>query len=93
MVLISLGVLPKGATMSLRSIKRVDFAGNVLLVAAVTSILIAWTWGGSQYPWSYWRTLVPLVLSFWSVVGTVEMRMLILDISHVLSFVYSISDR
>ncbi|KAI0966353.1 putative multidrug resistance protein fnx1 [Xylaria arbuscula] len=44
------------------SIKRVDFAGNVLLATAITSILLALTWGGGQFPWSSWRTILPLVL-------------------------------
>lgn len=61
-VILSLGALPKGATMSLSSIKRVDFAGNALLVASITSILIALTWGGDEFPWSSFRTLVPLIL-------------------------------
>ncbi|KAI1419260.1 putative multidrug resistance protein fnx1 [Xylaria sp. FL1777] len=62
MVVVSLGALPKGSTVSLSSLKRVDFAGNTLLVAAITSILLALTWGGGQYPWSSWHTIVPLVL-------------------------------
>lgn len=62
MVLLSLGALPKGSTMSLSSIKRVDFAGNALLAAAITSILLSLTWGGGLYPWSSWRTILPLVL-------------------------------
>ncbi|KAK9769997.1 putative Efflux pump FUS6 [Seiridium cardinale] len=62
MVIISLEALPKGSTMSLSSLKRVDFAGNILLVAAITSILLALTWGGGEEPWSSWRTIVPLVL-------------------------------
>ncbi|KAL7619779.1 hypothetical protein AAE478_010321 [Parahypoxylon ruwenzoriense] len=62
MVIVSLGALPKGSNMSLSSLKRVDLAGNVLLGAAITSILIALTWGGGEEPWSSWRTIVPLVL-------------------------------
>ncbi|KAJ2993409.1 hypothetical protein NUW58_g1852 [Xylaria curta] len=61
-VIASLGALPKGATVSLSSIKRIDFAGNALLVTAITSILLALTWGGEQYPWSSYQTIVPLVL-------------------------------
>ncbi|RYP28941.1 hypothetical protein DL767_006976 [Monosporascus sp. MG133] len=44
------------------SLKRVDFSGNLLLIAAVVSVLLALTWGGVDYPWSSWRTIVPLVL-------------------------------
>ncbi|TVY16904.1 Efflux pump FUS6 [Lachnellula arida] len=62
MVIISLGALPKGSSMSLSSLKRVDFAGNTLLVSAITSILLALTWGGGEEPWSSWRTILPLSL-------------------------------
>ncbi|KAI1328160.1 putative multidrug resistance protein fnx1 [Xylariaceae sp. FL0255] len=62
MVIVSLGALPKGSTISLSSIKRVDFAGNALLVTSITSILLALTWGGDEFPWSSFRTIVPLVL-------------------------------
>ncbi|RYP41492.1 hypothetical protein DL767_000997 [Monosporascus sp. MG133] len=44
------------------SLKRVDFAGNSLLIASVVAILLALTWGGVIYEWSAWRTLVPLIL-------------------------------
>jgi len=44
------------------SLKRVDLGGNALLVASVVAVLIALTWGGTEYPWSSWRTLVPLIL-------------------------------
>ncbi|KAK0618507.1 multidrug resistance protein Fnx1 [Bombardia bombarda] len=44
------------------SLKRVDLGGNALLVASVASVLIALTWGGTQYAWSSFRTVMPLVL-------------------------------
>ncbi|KUI61328.1 hypothetical protein VP1G_08506 [Cytospora mali] len=44
------------------SLKRVDMAGNALLVASIVAVLLALTWGGDQYPWSSWHTLVPLIL-------------------------------
>lgn len=62
MVLVSLGALSSGSNMTTSTMKRVDWAGNALLVAAVTSILLALTWGGSEQPWSSWRTILPLVL-------------------------------
>ncbi|KAI1490017.1 putative multidrug resistance protein fnx1 [Biscogniauxia mediterranea] len=49
------------------SIKRVDFAGNALLVASIVSILLALTWGGVVYAWSSWRTLLPLILGFFGI--------------------------
>jgi EmrB/QacA subfamily drug resistance transporter len=62
MVIVSLGALPKGSRVSLSSLKRVDWTGNILLVASITSILLALTWGGGQEPWSSWRAILPLVL-------------------------------
>lgn len=62
MVITSLGALPKGARVSLSSLKRIDITGNVILICAITSILIALTWGGGQYPWSSWKTILPLTL-------------------------------
>ncbi|KAI0197939.1 putative multidrug resistance protein fnx1 [Astrocystis sublimbata] len=63
MVVLSLKALPQGSNlMSKSAVKRIDFAGNALLVASITSILIALTWGGQEFPWSSFRTLVPLVL-------------------------------
>lgn len=44
--------------------KRVDLGGNALLVASVVAVLIALTWGGTQYEWSSWRTPLPLILGF-----------------------------
>ena len=44
------------------SIKRVDLGGNALLIASVVAVLIALTWGGTEYDWSSYRTLVPLIL-------------------------------
>jgi EmrB/QacA subfamily drug resistance transporter len=34
-----------------RMVHRIDWAGTVLLVSAVGSILLAVTWGGTQYAW------------------------------------------
>ncbi|KAI1316659.1 putative multidrug resistance protein fnx1 [Xylariaceae sp. FL0255] len=63
MVVVSLKALPKGSSLISKSaIKRIDFAGNALLVTSITSILIALTWGGQEFPWSSFRTIVPLVL-------------------------------
>ena len=31
--------------------RRIDYLGSVLLVGAVTSVVLATTWGGTTYPW------------------------------------------
>ena len=45
-----------------QKLKRVDWMGNVIFVASTTSFLIPLTWGGVQYPWNSWHTLVPLLI-------------------------------
>ncbi|KAK0386214.1 hypothetical protein NLU13_6051 [Sarocladium strictum] len=41
-------------------ISTIDWAGNALFVAAITSVLIGLSWAGSVYAWSSFRVLVPL---------------------------------
>ncbi|KAL7937324.1 putative MFS transporter [Trichoderma chlorosporum] len=41
-----------------------DYPGSFLFIASTTVFLIPVTWGGIQYPWSGWQTLVPLILGF-----------------------------
>lgn len=43
-------------------LKRIDWLGNAIFIAATTSFLIPLTWGGVQYPWGSWHTLVPLLV-------------------------------
>ncbi|RDL36552.1 MFS general substrate transporter [Venustampulla echinocandica] len=43
-------------------LRKFDWLGSFIFVAAATSFLIPLTWGGVMYSWSSWRTLVPLVL-------------------------------
>ena len=50
-------------------LRRVDWLGNVIFIAATTSCLIPITWGGVQYPWDSWHTLVPLLIGVAGLVG------------------------
>ncbi|KAK0725833.1 major facilitator superfamily domain-containing protein [Lasiosphaeris hirsuta] len=43
-------------------LRRIDWIGNILLIAAVVSVLIALSWGGTRYPWGAAQVVVPLVL-------------------------------
>lgn len=43
-------------------LKRVDRAGNVVLVASTVSTLYALSYAGTLYSWQSWHTLVPLLL-------------------------------
>ncbi|KAK4869981.1 hypothetical protein LT330_005705 [Penicillium expansum] len=45
-----------------QKIKRIDYIGNILIMGATAAILCALTYGGSRFPWSSWRIMVPLVL-------------------------------
>lgn len=49
---------------ALARLRRIDYIGNLLLVASVAAVLVALTYGGSIYPWQSWRVLVPLLLGF-----------------------------
>jgi MFS family permease len=52
-------------------LRRVDWIGTVLFIASLCGFLIPLTWGGVMYPWSHWRTLVPLILCGFGLVGFV----------------------
>jgi len=45
-----------------QKLKRVDWIGNFLFIAAATSFLVPLTWGGVQEPWNSWRTVFPLIM-------------------------------
>ncbi|KAI2476988.1 ProP Permease major facilitator superfamily [Pyrenophora tritici-repentis] len=47
----------------LSKLRQVDWIGMILFVASMTGFLIPVTWGGVQYAWDSWHTLVPLILS------------------------------
>jgi MFS family permease len=61
-----LNVIPQSIAAKLR---RVDWIGTILFVGSMTSFLIPLTWGGVMYPWSHWRTLVPLLIGAAGLVG------------------------
>lgn len=46
----------------LQKIKRIDYVGNVVIMASSVAILYALTYGGSLFSWSDARVIVPLVL-------------------------------
>jgi MFS family permease len=45
----------------IRSLKRIDFVGNGLIIASTTAMLYALSYAGTRYSWSSWHTLVPLL--------------------------------
>ncbi|KAF2200203.1 MFS general substrate transporter [Delitschia confertaspora ATCC 74209] len=44
-------------------LRRVDWLGIGLFLGSTTGFLIPITWGGVQYSWSSWHTLVPIIVS------------------------------
>lgn len=44
-------------------------SGNVLVIAATASIVVALTWAGIQHPWSSAQVLVPLILGLVGLTG------------------------
>ncbi|MCJ1475923.1 hypothetical protein MMC13_004587 [Lambiella insularis] len=45
-----------------QSLARVDYVGNFIFIASITSILIGLIQGGIIYPWGSWQTVLPIVL-------------------------------
>ncbi|KAK8074711.1 major facilitator superfamily protein [Apiospora hydei] len=48
-------------------LRRIDFSGNAIFIAAMASVLIATTWGGTLYSWSTYHVAVPLALGLFGV--------------------------
>jgi len=48
----------------MQRLRRFDWIGNALFVLSMVSILIALSWAGTQYAWSSYHVVVPLVLGF-----------------------------
>ena len=46
----------------IRKLIGFDWVGVVLLMASATSLLMSTSWGNVMYPWSSWRTIVPLII-------------------------------
>ncbi|KAL8722048.1 MAG: hypothetical protein Q9181_007578, partial [Wetmoreana brouardii] len=43
-------------------LKRLDWVGMILSVVGITIFVLPLSWGGALYPWSSWRTLLPMLL-------------------------------
>ncbi|RAL08024.1 putative transporter [Aspergillus homomorphus CBS 101889] len=42
--------------------EQIDLCGILLLIGSITSFLLGLTWGGVNYPWKSYQTILPLVL-------------------------------
>ncbi|KAI2614975.1 hypothetical protein GGR54DRAFT_650764 [Hypoxylon sp. NC1633] len=47
-----------------KALARVDFIGSIVFVASISGVLFGLISGATQYPWSWWHIIVPLVLGF-----------------------------
>lgn len=45
-------------------LRRIDIGGNAIFIAAMTSCLLALTWGGTVYHWENFRIILSLILGF-----------------------------
>lgn len=52
-------------------VNRVDWIGGVLFIFSATAFLVAISWGGTQEPWSSFRTIVPLAVGSTGLVATI----------------------
>ncbi|OSC98516.1 iron permease [Trametes coccinea BRFM310] len=43
-------------------LSRIDYVGNLIVIAGTTLALIALTWGGVQFPWGSAHVLAPLII-------------------------------
>ncbi|CAG9983211.1 unnamed protein product [Clonostachys byssicola] len=50
-------------------LKKLDWTGNVIFIAAVSSIFIALAWAGVVYSWKSYQILVPLLVGFAGLAG------------------------
>ena len=49
-------------TSNLAKLKRMDWIGILLSTVGILAFVLPLSWAGSLYPWSSWRTILPLAL-------------------------------
>lgn len=52
-----------------RALLRIDWVGNSIFIASICSLLIGLIFGGTVFPWSSWRTILPIVLGVLGWIG------------------------
>ncbi|TVY16477.1 Efflux pump FUS6 [Lachnellula arida] len=52
-------------------VTKFDWVGVFLLTASATSFVVAVSWGNVMFPWSSWRTIVPVILGVAGLAGFV----------------------
>lgn len=54
-----------------KKVSEIDWVGGCLLICSAVAFLLGITWGGIQYPWDSYQTLLPLLLGACGLVLTV----------------------
>jgi hypothetical protein len=65
-ICINLKVAP---TSLMAKIKRIDYIGATIFIGSATGFMMGISWGGVQYAWSSWHTVVPIVLGVAGFIG------------------------
>ncbi|KAI1862721.1 uncharacterized protein JN550_010058 [Neoarthrinium moseri] len=55
-------------------ISKLDWLGNAIFIGASSSVLIALSWAGSEYPWSSYEVLVPLIVGMVALAGFIGLE-------------------
>ena len=65
LIMVPLVVRLKAKRTSIKSrLRSVDWVGGTLFMGSLISFLIGLTWGGIQFPWNSFQTLLPLLIGF-----------------------------
>lgn len=51
-----------------RRLKQVDYGGNVIFIIAISFILVALAYGGTQWAWGSYQTIISLIFGFYGIV-------------------------
>ncbi|PGH17157.1 hypothetical protein AJ79_01295 [Helicocarpus griseus UAMH5409] len=62
--------LKKQESTFMEKVKQLDWTGGVLFISSTTLLLMAISWGGTQFAWDHIATFAPLMLGIFGVVYT-----------------------
>ncbi|EPE26755.1 MFS general substrate transporter [Glarea lozoyensis ATCC 20868] len=54
--------LKVASTSFLAKIKKIDYIGATIFIGSATGFMMGISWGGVQYAWSSWHTIVPIIV-------------------------------
>ncbi|RYP57163.1 hypothetical protein DL770_010741 [Monosporascus sp. CRB-9-2] len=55
-------------------LSSLDWLGNIVFIGASSSVLVALSWAGGEYPWSSYEVLVPLIVGMVALAGFVALE-------------------